>query len=105
MIATIFNAIAPVFLLILAGSAVAEIGWLSRDGVDGLMSFALKFATPCLLFLSVRNLVLTAAMAPGINAYLFANLYNRSEDVAANTVLLATIASGFTAAGWIWFLG
>ena len=54
---------------------------------------------------TTRNLVLAAAMAPGINAFLFANLYKRAEDVAASTVLLATIATIFTASGWIWFLG
>ncbi len=51
-----------------------------------------------------RNLVVTAAMAPGINAFLFANMYKRAEDVAASTILLATIATIFTASGWIWFL-
>ncbi len=58
-----------------------------------------------LQFEVLRNLVVTAAMAPGINAFLFANMYKRAEDVAANTVLLATVMSIFTASGWIWFLG
>ncbi|MFV2034136.1 MAG: AEC family transporter [Halocynthiibacter sp.] len=47
-----------------------------------------------------RSAVLTAAMAPGVNTYVFANLYNRARRVAATSVLVATVASVFTA--WIW---
>ncbi len=52
-----------------------------------------------------RAAVVTAAMAPGVNAYVFANMYNRATDVAASSILLATAASVFTAAGWLWVLG
>jgi predicted permease len=44
--------------------------------------------------------VLTAAMAPGFNAYIFANMYGRARRVAASSVLIATGASLFTA--WFW---
>ena len=44
--------------------------------------------------------VLTAAMAPGINAYIFANMYGRAKRVAASSVLIATGASVFTV--WLW---
>jgi len=53
----------------------------------------------------MRNAVLMAAMAPGVNAFVFASMYGRATGVAASTILLATSASVFTAAGWIWFLG
>jgi len=53
----------------------------------------------------MRNAVLTAAMAPGANAFLFASMYNRGKGVAASAILLATSASIFTVAGWIWFMG
>jgi len=53
----------------------------------------------------MRNAVLMAAMAPGINAFVFASMYGRGKGVAASAILLATSASVFTAAGWIWFLG
>lgn len=53
----------------------------------------------------MRNAVLMAAMAPGVNAFVFATMYGRAKGVAASTILLATSASVFTAAGWIWFLG
>lgn len=52
-----------------------------------------------------RSAVITAAMAPGINAYLFANMYQRAQDVAANAVLLGTGFSVLTASGWLLVLG
>ncbi|WP_192965894.1 AEC family transporter [Phycobacter azelaicus] len=47
-----------------------------------------------------RSGVLNAAMAPGFNAYIFANMYGRAKRVAASSVLLATGASIVTA--WFW---
>lgn len=47
-----------------------------------------------------RSGVLTAAMAPGFNAYIFANMYGRARRVAASAVLIATGSSVITA--WFW---
>lgn len=47
-----------------------------------------------------RSAVLTGAMAPGVNSYLFANMYGVAKRVAATSVLLATAASIFTI--WVW---
>lgn len=52
-----------------------------------------------------RSAVVTAAMAPGINAYMFAHMYNRAEDVAANAILIGTVLTVFTASGWLLVLG
>ncbi|MCA2009882.1 AEC family transporter [Pararhodobacter sp. CCB-MM2] len=52
-----------------------------------------------------RSAVLTAGMAPGVNAYLFANMYGRAKRVAASTVLLATGLCVLTAWGWMTVLG
>ena len=52
-----------------------------------------------------RSAVVTAAMAPGINAYLFAHMYQRAEDVAANAVLLGTTLTVLTASMWLLILG
>ncbi|MGB0960275.1 MAG: AEC family transporter [Halocynthiibacter sp.] len=52
-----------------------------------------------------RSAVLTAAMAPGINTYLFANMYGKATRVAASTVLIATALTIITAWGWITLLG
>lgn len=49
-----------------------------------------------------RSGVLTAAMAPGANAYIFANMYGRARRVAASSVLLATLGSIFSV--WIWLI-
>lgn len=46
--------------------------------------------------------VLTAAMAPGVNGYIFANMYGRARRVAASSVLVATAASVMTA--WVWLV-
>ncbi|MFZ5962053.1 AEC family transporter [Thalassococcus sp. BH17M4-6] len=47
-----------------------------------------------------RSAVVTAAMAPGINAYVFANMYGRARRVAASSVLVATgLSLGTT---WVW---
>ena len=40
--------------------------------------------------------VLLAAMPPGINAYVFATYYNRGANVAANTLLIATVGAAVT---------
>ena len=52
-----------------------------------------------------RSGVLTAAMAPGFNAYIFANMYGRGRRVAASSVLIATGASIFTVWVWLTVLG
>ena len=52
-----------------------------------------------------RSAVVTAAMAPGVNAYIFANLYGTAPRVAASSVLFGTLLSVLTAAGWLALLG
>ncbi len=49
---------------------------------------------------ALRSAVLTAAMAPGINAYIFANLYGRAQRVAASSVLIGTMVSILSV--WVW---
>ena len=49
----------------------------------------------------MRSAMLTAAMAPGVNAYIFANMYGRARRVAASSVLLATGLSILTVWGWL----
>lgn len=48
----------------------------------------------------LRSAVMTAAMAPGVNAYLFANMYGAARRVAASAVLIATAMSILTI--WVW---
>ena len=49
---------------------------------------------------ATRSAVLTAAMAPGINSYIFANMYGQARRVAASSVLIATALSIGTV--WVW---
>lgn len=49
---------------------------------------------------SLRSSVMTAAMAPGVNAFIFANLYGVAKRVAASSVLIATALSIGTI--WVW---
>ena len=51
---------------------------------------------------AMRSAVLTSAMAPGVNVYIFASMYGRALRVAASTVLIATALTMFTA--WFWLM-
>jgi predicted permease len=48
--------------------------------------------------------VLMAAMAPGVNGYLFASMYQRGQGTAASTVLLGTVASVPSVSAWLWLV-
>ena len=50
--------------------------------------------------MQLRSAVITAAMAPGINTYVFANMYGKARRVASTGVLLSTALSIGTV--WIW---
>jgi hypothetical protein len=53
---------------------------------------------------TTKSIVLMSAVAPGLNAYLFASMYNRGTEAAASAVLLSTILAGFTVSAWLIFL-
>ena len=48
--------------------------------------------------------ILLAAMPAGVNVYVFATYYNRGVSVAANTILIATVASAATISIWLYLL-
>ena len=50
---------------------------------------------------ALRSAVITAAMAPGVNAYIFANMYGHAKRVAASSVLIATGLTVLTAWAWL----
>jgi malonate transporter and related proteins len=52
----------------------------------------------------LRSATMTAAMAPGVNAYMFASLYGVAMRVNASSVLVATALSIFTIWGWLQLL-
>ncbi|MBD3679982.1 MAG: AEC family transporter [Rhodobacteraceae bacterium] len=49
----------------------------------------------------MRSAVVTASMAPGINTYLFANIYGVAKRVAASGVLIGTALSVVTTSLWL----
>lgn len=51
-----------------------------------------------------RSAILTAAMAPGINVYIFANMYDSAKRVAATAVLFGTGLTILTASLWLMIL-
>jgi malonate transporter and related proteins len=61
--------------------------------------FVFDIDTPAL-----RSVVMTACMAPGVNAYVFANLYGVAKRVNASAVLIATALSILTIWGWLHIL-
>ena len=72
-------------------------------GISLLVHPAIVWSIGQLWGLSVselRSAVLTSAMAPGINCYIFASMYNRAKRVAASGVLIATALSVLTI--WCW---
>jgi len=88
---------------------------LSRSlGEAGLISFMSLIVQPAITLLVALQLqlprevmqaiVLMSAAAPGINAYLFASMYNRGVGAAASSVLLSTALSVFTVSGWLLLL-
>ena len=52
----------------------------------------------------VRSATVMSAMAPGVNAYMFASMYDRAKGEVASTVIIATLVSIATATGWLWLL-
>ncbi len=54
---------------------------------------------------TTRSVVLLAAMAPGVNAYLFAAMYGKAVNTAASAVILGTSLSVITISIWLWILG
>ena len=54
---------------------------------------------------NLRSALITAAMAPGVNANLFSVLYNRESPLVASTILFSTILAIFTSSAWLLFLG
>ena len=44
-------------------------------------------------------------MPTGINAFVFATYYNRSVNVATNTILISTVLSVVTVSIWLYLLG
>ncbi len=53
---------------------------------------------------AMNSALMTAAMAPGVNMYVFASLYNRAQGAAASTLILSTSLSVLTVSAWMMLL-
>lgn len=76
---------------------VAVLSLVLHPGITWVLSTHVFDLSPAM----IRSAVLTAAMAPGISAYIFASMYNRATDVASSAVLLCTMISIATITAWL----
>lgn len=94
------------------GGALNQYGLRDSYG-PALLASGLKLAVhPAVVLILARGVfeiswdltlvaVLMAAMPSGLNAYVFANTYNRSTDVAANTILISTLVAVLSVSAWL----
>ncbi|WP_050602740.1 AEC family transporter [Ruegeria sp. 6PALISEP08] len=68
MLQSLIDVILPVFLVIGAGYTATRTGYFIQEHVDGLMKFTQGFAIPCLLFLAIAHLDLSASFDPRLLA-------------------------------------
>ena len=54
---------------------------------------------------AMQSAVITAAMAPGVNAFIFASMYGSAKRVAASAVLIGTFSSILTVSVWLTLIG
>ena len=84
---------------------------LGEAGLIAFMSLVIQPAITLFVALQLelprevmQTIVLMSAAAPGVNAYLFASMYNRGVGAAASSVLLSTALSVFTVSAWLLIL-
>ena len=89
---------------------------ISAEFTEALMvSFLSLIAHPTIVFVLsyyvfgldlffVQAAVVLAAMPPGMNVYVFANLYQRALRLSASVLVISNIISVFTITGWLIFL-
>jgi len=53
---------------------------------------------------ALNSAVITAAMAPGVNTYMFANIYRTARDVTASAMVAGTAISVLTVPVWVLIL-
>ena len=82
------------------GRAIAMVTTLSLV-VHPAVAYALAHWVFHLPAAGLRSVVMSAAMAPGVNTYIFANMYGAAKRVAASSVLVATALSVLTIWAWL----
>lgn len=72
--------------------------------VHPTIAFVLTYYVFGLDLVFVQAATILAAMPPGMNVYIFANLYQRALGLSASVLVIANIISVFTISGWLLFL-
>ena len=54
---------------------------------------------------ALRSATITAAMAPGVNTYIFADMYGAARRVVASSILIGTGLTVITGSAWILLVG
>lgn len=97
------------------GGILTRYSFRASIGEAGLITTLKLFVHPAIAYVMcttvfdlpmefTRSAVVSASMAPGVNAYVFANMYNRAKGAAASAVLLGTATSIFSASIWLYIL-
>jgi len=73
--------------------------------VHPALAMAFAFGLFGLAGVEAKTIVIMAAAPGGLNIYLFAVLYDRNKELAANAMLLGTVVSIFTLPFWLYVLG
>ena len=94
------------------GAVLVRYGIATNKGETAMVLLLRLVIHPCIaLFMSTKVfslsaettqvIVLTAAMSPGINTYVFANIYNRAKATAASGVLIGTGTAVISVTVWL----
>jgi len=112
---TVVKSALPIALFSLGGVLVryglrgtlTEVAWISvvKLFVHPLIAWLMAVYVFDLSQGFTRAVVITAAMAPGINAYVFSNMYCRAQNTVTATVLIATMVSILSVSFWLTVLG
>ena len=114
-IAMVARASLPAGLFSLGGILV-RYGLADRPGEIAMITTLRLFIHPAITYclavyvfqlpdMFVKGAVVTAAMAPGINVFIFASMYDRAKGTAASSVLVGTAASLISVTFWLFILG
>ena len=94
------------------GAVLVRYGVAPNKGETAMVLLLRLVIHPCIaLFMATQVfalstevtqvVVLTAAMSPGINTYVFANMYDRAKATAASGVLLGTLGAVLSVTIWL----
>lgn len=65
VVGTLLTIVAPVFLIVAAGYIAVRTRFFPESLIDGVVRYAVAYAVPCLLFLSMTRIDLATAISPG----------------------------------------